>query len=427
MKKLILAALVLIQIANAQNVPYNIPTNGLVAWYPFTGNALDSSGNANNATFVGTGVTLANDRFSLANSSYSFAGNANDYIRVPSDNFPSGDRTISLWFNVPTVANRPMLLGYGGGGFLGYGTSFLMGLNVMGGGSYHCQGHYLSNAIDYVYPADPINAWNHYVVTVNGNELRIYVNGVMTASNTAFTYTTIVAGRDLVFGVMPSATGYAPYTDVNGGYLQGRLDDIGVWNRALSAAEISSIYNNCGVLFSSQPVNQTKNVGANAQFVVATSYTNATYQWQTSSGSGYTSLTNTGQYSGVTTATLQVSNVSNANYGQMFRCAINNGTCSDTSSAAVLYVTNPSGIKELDKEVIKVYPNPFTDQINIFIGTNPINEIKVFDILGNQVESQIQNKSTESIQLTIPEASEGIYFVKIKSAENTIVLKVLRN
>ena len=51
-----------------------IPTQGLVAWYPFNGNANDSSGNVNNGVIYG--VTLTTDRFGYSNSAYLFNGSA---------------------------------------------------------------------------------------------------------------------------------------------------------------------------------------------------------------------------------------------------------------------------------------------------------------------------------------------------------------
>ena len=52
---------------------YHIPTDGLVAYYPFNGNANDESGNGNHGT-VHNGVTLAADRFGNANMAYNFNG-----------------------------------------------------------------------------------------------------------------------------------------------------------------------------------------------------------------------------------------------------------------------------------------------------------------------------------------------------------------
>ncbi|MCH8838790.1 MAG: fibronectin type III domain-containing protein, partial [Candidatus Marinimicrobia bacterium] len=75
---------------------------GLVAYYPFSGNANDESGNANHGTVFG--ATLAADRFGNANSAYSFDG-TDDYVVVPSAgplDF-SEQMTISFWATPQSV------------------------------------------------------------------------------------------------------------------------------------------------------------------------------------------------------------------------------------------------------------------------------------------------------------------------------------
>jgi hypothetical protein len=86
----------------------------LVAFFPFNGNANDESGNENNPTFIGSGVTLTTDRFGNANKAYYFDGNTDSYIRIPADNFPTTDRTISFWFYADQMENHPTPISYGG-------------------------------------------------------------------------------------------------------------------------------------------------------------------------------------------------------------------------------------------------------------------------------------------------------------------------
>ena len=72
-----------------------IPTDGLVAYFPFNGNANDASANGNDGTVYG--ATLTNDRYSVTNSAYFFDG-ISSYILV--SNSPSlslTNITISLW------------------------------------------------------------------------------------------------------------------------------------------------------------------------------------------------------------------------------------------------------------------------------------------------------------------------------------------
>src|SRR5215216_210098 len=74
-------------------------TQGLVAYYPFNGNANDASGRNNHGSLQ-NGVQLTTDRSGNANSAYLFDG-INDYISIPSsaDFMPSNAFSIALYFN----------------------------------------------------------------------------------------------------------------------------------------------------------------------------------------------------------------------------------------------------------------------------------------------------------------------------------------
>jgi hypothetical protein len=80
-------------------VPSYVPTNGLVGYWPFNGNANDESGNGNNG--VVNGASLTTDRFGNANSAYSFNGSSN-YIQISDASalrLSETDYTISVWIN----------------------------------------------------------------------------------------------------------------------------------------------------------------------------------------------------------------------------------------------------------------------------------------------------------------------------------------
>lgn len=86
MKKLFLTlnlVLFVIPFGISQDLPAYVPTNGLVAYYPFNGNANDESGNGHHGTV--NGATLTSDRNDVQNSSYSFDG-LDDYISINSNN-----------------------------------------------------------------------------------------------------------------------------------------------------------------------------------------------------------------------------------------------------------------------------------------------------------------------------------------------------
>jgi hypothetical protein len=87
-------------------VPNYVPTNGLVGWWPFNGNANDESGNGNNGTV--NGATLTTDRFGVANKAYSFDG-VDDFIEfgdIQSLN-NSNAFSVSVFFNYNNFPSFP--------------------------------------------------------------------------------------------------------------------------------------------------------------------------------------------------------------------------------------------------------------------------------------------------------------------------------
>ncbi len=136
---------------------------------------------------------------------------------------------------------------------------------------------------------------------------------------------------------IPTTSGATIYYDCNGDNAAQLPDEAGlkVWG---IYAKISPA--NCSVI--NQPVNQNSSTGNSIQFTTTASDPNAGYQWQSDLGSGFQNLTNSGQYSGVATNTLTVSNLTLANDNQAFRCIINVGSCMDTSNIVTLSVCQPA-------------------------------------------------------------------------------------
>lgn len=113
----------------------------LVAYYPFNLSTNDQTTNPINPTYVGPFIDYDDDRFGRTYAALKFDGNTGSYLRLPADSLPTGNRTISLWFKAASVTNRPQLLAYGGNSPSNPpGTSFLMGLNTSGSGSYQTSG-----------------------------------------------------------------------------------------------------------------------------------------------------------------------------------------------------------------------------------------------------------------------------------------------
>ena len=322
----------------AQNLPAYVPANGLISWWPFSGNAVDSSGNGNNGTV--NGATLTTDRFGNANSAYNFNSSNNCYIQSTIGIFDT--ITISAWFKCgPPQTYYGMIFSYGdasvngatySGQIMGPFSGWVSAGHL---GKFHPYA-YTSGYLSEIIPnqASDNNLWHNVVVTyVPNDRIYLYIDGLFVSSS-PLNYFPIIQGV-LSFG--RDLNNNAGNTNNQGKY-DGQLDDIGIWNRILTNMEITELYNSCLLTINTQPTSQITNFNDNAEYVVRSSATNATYQWQTDLGFGFVNLSNSGQYSGVNNDTLIVSNVVNANNNQAFRCILIDGSCTDTSNIALLTI-----------------------------------------------------------------------------------------
>ena len=208
----------------------------LVACYPFNGNAADASNNGHGGTVFG--ATLTVDRFGHPDSAYMFDGSG-DYITANATNFPSAERTISVWFYANTMAAHPTVLGYG--------SAFFMDLNHgETPHSFHIESHNNINDYHKDYLQEPIKRWYHWVITTAPSGTKMYLDGDLIFSNGAYIADTYTSDRILVLGACISPDGTAPYTDSCVGYFDGILDDIRFYNRALSADEVTQLYRENG-------------------------------------------------------------------------------------------------------------------------------------------------------------------------------------
>ena len=79
MKLFILLFTLILSFLSFSQIPNYVPSNGLVGYWPFTGNANDLSVFGNNGTV--NGATLTTDRFGVANRAYNFDG-VDDFIQI---------------------------------------------------------------------------------------------------------------------------------------------------------------------------------------------------------------------------------------------------------------------------------------------------------------------------------------------------------
>ena len=197
-------------------------TTNLVAQYLFNGNVLDSSGTGAHGTIIG-GAALTTDRFGVANKAYSFNGTS-QYIEFPNtvaNVTTSKPYSISVWINQISGTN---ILGKYHNLDAGL-TQFLLNTNsVIGNGT---------NTLPF---ANPSSGWNHYVVILQSGtgNTKMYRNGVLLTSGTV-TYNNAITVTKFVVGRI-SDGGYYDY-------FNGKIDDIRVYDKVLTASDVASLYN----------------------------------------------------------------------------------------------------------------------------------------------------------------------------------------
>ena len=217
-----------VSVGNAQT----FLTNGLVSFYPFDGNANDKIG-SNHATVFG--AELAENRFGQAAKSYAFS-KVGDFIRTDNTaGLPNGteDFSISLWMllsAIPAPADDPHQVLFANGGI----NQFQLNLSPFSDSNSQLR-FYLGGDAQGDLESPPIewsvNRWYSLQLTRTGNTLRIYRDGVLvTESQTAQGNNSL---SQLDFGYRASNNNHQFY---------GRLDDIRIYNRALSDAEIAKLY-----------------------------------------------------------------------------------------------------------------------------------------------------------------------------------------
>jgi len=205
--------------------------NGVMGFYPFNGNANDASTNGNNG--VVNGATLTTDRFASSNRAYRFNGAS--WIQLPDAVTPvaASELTLSAWVLAdggPYTTQEKII----------HLTPRIgeSGLDLGGDGSWGFLVK-LKNSQTYGI-ANPMitNAWTHLVgVWKQGQYIELWVNGSLVQSNAVPNYALYTLSFPL-----NSAIGIYDYTGGPYWGFQGAIDDVRVYNRALSASEVQQLY-----------------------------------------------------------------------------------------------------------------------------------------------------------------------------------------
>ena len=216
-------------------------TSGLIAYYPFNGNANDESGNGNNGSVHG--ATLTTDRFGNINSAYSFDGFQEITAPNKSNLNITGNLTISGWFysvGPPTfrtlhpIVTKRVSIGAGMPYYLGINYQYGINGNAeykkpifVSDLSYSDGYQYLQSSTDIIN-----SKWSHLLCTINGNNLKMYLDGALALDTLINNSKRVANTGNLIIG-----GGARP--DKPAEQIVGSLDEIRIYDRALTMDQIT--------------------------------------------------------------------------------------------------------------------------------------------------------------------------------------------
>lgn len=195
-------------------------TNGLVAYFPFDGGAADAVG-TNQGTV--NGAVLTTNRFGRAGSAYSFNGTSSriDFSGPPLTQVDNW--TLAAWLQPGSLSQEGIAVHVGFDNFSS-GDGYGMGMRNLGWEGL------LSSVGWFDSGQNPPNTsqWHHVVMQRAAGNLRFFINGVQSGNaNVPVVY----APTDFTIGAQNGAR-----------YFKGSIDEVRIYNRALSSNEITQLF-----------------------------------------------------------------------------------------------------------------------------------------------------------------------------------------
>jgi hypothetical protein len=203
-------------------------SDGLIAYYPFNGNANDLSGNGNNGTLVGNATFVEGHIGATL-----YLDGDGDYVDLGTGFDLNNNDSVSVWINSHDLSRRYPAI------FAKYETNHY--------GPYDFDLHYdkinlwVSDGAGGYRSIDSIssireNEWYHIVFTINGDTLNIYINGVLDTTTTGLpiisnNYDRVTVGRQAYM--------FSPYSNLE---FIGYIDELRIYNRVLTQSEVTELY-----------------------------------------------------------------------------------------------------------------------------------------------------------------------------------------
>lgn len=224
-------------------IPVQSQTNGLIAWYPFNGNANDESGNGNHGAV--SGAVLTYDRNGNPNSAYDFNGASYVVVNNSASLMTITNAiTISAWFNTinPHVNGSSGVIA-GKMKTTGSRSYYLDCIDMANGGgdsiffSLFDPGDHFYRSRIYSHFYD--GKWHHIVCSYDSipGDMKMYVDDSLLTTHYAGHFRFEQTTQPLTIGCYVGlSSGYR-------NYFNGKIDDVRIYDRALSHAEIDTLFN----------------------------------------------------------------------------------------------------------------------------------------------------------------------------------------
>ena len=430
MKKIVLIAFFLIGVIVNAQIPSYVPSNGLVGWWPFNGNANDESGNGNNGVVIG--ASLTNDRNGNSNGAFYFENNK---IEIP-HNYNLGIQqfqglSISLWAKKNTGSINTHLMGKRPSGSQNFNWHIADwdGLQFSSTSAPNVFGAITNQPVD-------TSNWMSVIGVYSNETWSLYLNGNLVVTN-SINYFFPDVNTPLVFGNSGDWGGF-----------YGKLDDIGIWNRALTPCEIQDLYNSqLHFTMIDAGLDQIVCKGDNV-ILVATG--GSSYQWNNNVQDGQVFVANTTQTFvvngmdsfgcfGIDSMLLTVNLPSSVSQTQTaldsYIWPVNNqtytqsGIYTDTlvnlagcDSVITLNLSLEfTGIDEQNVMTVIVSPNPITNSFSIS-GIEQIVSLTLKDLNGKWIKSfDIQDENYSMSNVT-----SGVYFLEVRDEKRSYIVKVIK-
>ena len=215
-------------------------TNGLVSFYSFNGNTLDSTGNGNNG--VATGITYSSDRYGNSTGAASFTTGSS--VAIPTlDGLAYHPTTYSLWLNMqqpPEIGQGLTIIGRERTWDQEHGALYIVNSQAGWGtlGNDNEIIYYTGATVARSNYQVSTNNWFHLAFTYNSNQqASFYINGslVNSVSNPAsqqYYLPFLIGASSILDGIDNNST----HSWIGG------IDDVGIWDTALSSSQVSSLY-----------------------------------------------------------------------------------------------------------------------------------------------------------------------------------------